>query len=423
MKIFINPGHSPQWEIDTNAPTDPEPGAVANGLQENIIAKSVSDLIEHECKKIAIGVAGNLQSSSLYEITDTANATDADIFVSIHCNNASPSASGTETFYCEGSSKGRKIAQCVQRALIAELGTVDRGVKDDTQTALGRTHVLRQSNMPAILVELAFISNGDDAQLLKYNQSNFARAIVKGLAEYGGISHSGFDVEKSFDVKKIAVLTRKYESNGDLACVSSGVGDMGGVSYGLYQFSSILGIVDDFVNWLNNYPDPAFANYELVLAMNKVNSEKFKKQWRELGTIDPGNFGRLQDEYIKLKYYDTAARKLLKESFNLDNHSDALKAVVLSRSIQNGPTGCTDLFIIAAEKLGKPLSALDNADYDSDLISAIYDFLIVECDLAKPSSNGIWHSPDDFCHGGKNVIIGLRRRFVSERADALALLT
>lgn len=226
------------------------------------------------------------------------------------------------------------------------------------------------------------------------------------------------------DIEKIAVLTRKYESNGDPACVSSGVGDVGGVSYGLYQFASRLGIVDNFVDWLCKYPDTALANYGHVLAAHKVNSDEFKRQWRELGTVDPGNFGKLQDEYVKVKYYDTAAYKLSHEEFNISKHSVALKAVVLSRSVQNGPIGCTNIFQIAAEKLGKPnLSSLDDVRFDSDLIGAIYDFLIVECDLAKLKSDRIWHSPDNFCRGSKSVIAALRRRFVSERVDALALLT
>lgn len=101
-----------------------------------------------------------------------------------------------------------------------------------------------------------------------------------------------------------------------------------------------------------------------------------------------------------------------------------MKAVLLSRSVQNGPTGCTNIFKIAAGKLGYPnLSYLDDKDYDSDLISAIYDFLIVECDLARPESDGLWHSPDDYCHGSKHVILALRSRFISERADALALIS
>ena len=139
---------------------------------------------------------------------------------------------------------------------------------------------------------------------------------------------------------------------------------------------------------------------------------------------NPGNFGRLQDEYIKAQYYDVAAKKLIAKYFNVDKHTDALKAVVLSRAVQNGASGCAKLFEIVCERLGQPnLSYLDDGWFDGDLISAIYDYLIVECDLSKPDGSGIWRSPDDFCHGSKSIIAALRNRFVRERADALAMLT
>ena len=45
-------------------------------------------------------------------------------------------------------------------------------------------------------------------------------------------------------------LSKKYESNGDPGTISSGYGDAGGKSYGMYQFSSTMGVVDNYVKWL-----------------------------------------------------------------------------------------------------------------------------------------------------------------------------
>ncbi|MBR6012517.1 MAG: N-acetylmuramoyl-L-alanine amidase [Selenomonadaceae bacterium] len=223
-------------------------------------------------------------------------------------------------------------------------------------------------------------------------------------------------------VKIIASLSAKYESSGDPACVANNAGDLGGISYGTYQFASNVGSVDKFVDWLKNYPDDKLANYGRVLAAHKINSPEFIRQWQELGTVDPGNFGRLQDEYMVSVYYDGAAEKLRKENFHLEKHSDALKAVVFSRAVQNGQTGCRDLFVIACQKLGQPnLSYIDDAYFDEKIISAIYDFLISECDLAMPV-DGVWRSPDDFCHGSKHIIGTLRNRFVHEKQDVLNLI-
>ena len=184
-------------------------------------------------------------------------------------------------------------------------------------------------------------------------------------------------------VKIISSLSAKYESSGNPACVANNAGDLGGISYGKYQFVSNVGSVDKFVNWLCKYPDNKLANYDRALKIHKINSDGFIQQWQELGTIDPGNFGRLQYEYMVSVYYGGAADKLRKEKFYLEKHSDALKAVVFSRAVQNGETGCKNLFIIARQKLGQPnLSYLDDAFFDGKIISAIYDFLISECDLA-----------------------------------------
>ena len=259
-----------------------------------------------------------------------------------------------------------------------------------------------------------------------YNQLD----IIIGKANWYAYNDSQDEQEQqeestseNFDIDIVAQLARKYESSGDPGAVSSGRGDIGGISYGLYQFASNVGVVDDFVEWLCNYHDDALANYGRVLAQHEVNSQGFISQWKELGRLDPGNFGRLQDEYIKEQYYDTASQRLKKENFDIEKHSNALRSVLLSRSIQNGPGGCVKLFKIACERLGHPnLSYVDDVYFDRDMISSIYDFLIEECDSAVMKDDGYYHSTYDFCHGGKNVINGLRNRFINEKEDALNLL-
>ena len=45
----------------------------------------------------------------------------------------------------------------------------------------------------------------------------------------------------------IGDLSKRYESNGNAGCISNGYGDAGGKSYGMYQLSSNMGVVDDYV--------------------------------------------------------------------------------------------------------------------------------------------------------------------------------
>ena len=227
-------------------------------------------------------------------------------------------------------------------------------------------------------------------------------------------------------IERIASLARKYESNGDPACVSSGVGDIGGISYGLYQLSSNVGSVDEFVAWLTEYPKSEYANYGKVLAMNKVNSKEFIADWKNIGYVDPGGFGMLQDEYIKEMYYEKASKMLCKENYCADKHTDAMRAVILSRAVQNGVSGCVSVMKNALP-LVNPLKNwnlwhVDDKIFDGDMIEAIYDFLIAECDSAVECADGIWRSPRYFCKGSRRVIGGLKSRFIREKADALDML-
>ena len=63
-----------------------------------------------------------LQSDSLYNICETANNSDANIFVSIHCNAAeAEAANGTETWACAGSYRGSMLASCIQNQIVDAL--------------------------------------------------------------------------------------------------------------------------------------------------------------------------------------------------------------------------------------------------------------------------------------------------------------
>ena len=177
MKVFLNPGHAPNGE--------PDPGAVneETGLRECDVAKNVADLVAYYLN--AAGVSTDvLQSDSLGEISQAANDSGADLFISIHCNSAeAAAATGTETWACAGSSAGHALAACIQNQIVDALGTVDRGVKTATPGVNG-LYVLTNTDAPAVLVELAFISNDDDEQLLEEKQDDFARAIARGVTDY-----------------------------------------------------------------------------------------------------------------------------------------------------------------------------------------------------------------------------------------------
>ena len=181
MKVFLNPGHAPDGIPDTGAKN------AETGLRECDVAKNIADLVEKYLVAAGVEVVGNIQSDNLYYDSDypqpcvcaEANASGADIFVSIHCNAFDGEAHGTETFAYAPGGEGEKLAACINNQIVASLGTLDRGVKfrDDYI-------VLKHTDMTAVLVETAFIDSDIDEPLLRTKQNDFARAIARGITDY-----------------------------------------------------------------------------------------------------------------------------------------------------------------------------------------------------------------------------------------------
>ncbi len=176
-KIFLNPGHD---QLDLKGTPDYDPGAVNEemGLYENEVAAAVGDLVQKYLINAGCEVE-LLQNESLAYICAMANRSEADLFVSIHCNAYNTVANGTETLTHPDDEEGHKLAKCINDQIVDTFGTLDRGVKDRDNLA-----VLNGTEMPAVLVEMAFIDNEDDAILLQDKQDDFARAIARGVTDY-----------------------------------------------------------------------------------------------------------------------------------------------------------------------------------------------------------------------------------------------
>ena len=112
-----------------------------------------------------------------------ANRTAADIFVSIHANASRGKRrdiNGLETFYYSGW-RGRLLAKRIQKQILkASPGSPDRGIRQ------GRFYVIKNTKMPAVLVEIGFLTGRLDARRLEKSnhRKRIAYAIAKGILEY-----------------------------------------------------------------------------------------------------------------------------------------------------------------------------------------------------------------------------------------------
>lgn len=178
--VCIDPGHGGE-----------DPGAIGpGGTREADNALAIAMLLREKLETNGASVVMTrcaedepLTAASAEELRRRAalvQDSGADLLVSIH-NDAftSSSACGSTTFHY-GDDASVRLAACVQSALVEELGTKDRGAR------FASFYLLRQAEMPAVLVEAAFISNPEEELLLASSdgRAKIAASIYQGIARY-----------------------------------------------------------------------------------------------------------------------------------------------------------------------------------------------------------------------------------------------
>lgn len=182
IKIYIDQGHNP---------LNPNAGAEGNGLREQDIVYSVgielAELLRANgnfevrlSRPTPDTQIGSSNSTSLRLRVADANSWGADYFISLHTNASDrESASGSEAFAFSEPSAAFSLGEDVLFWLNNVTGLRNRGMKVRTNL-----YVLRRTNMPAVLVELGFITNRSDAELMNTRPDLFADGIYRGIVEY-----------------------------------------------------------------------------------------------------------------------------------------------------------------------------------------------------------------------------------------------
>ncbi len=162
-----------------------DPGAVGiGGIRETDIVLDISRQVEQLLQQQGIEVLMTRTDDREIDLpprVSLANRTRSDLFVSIHANALTmsrPDVNGAETYYF--SDRGRVLAQAIQSNMIAATGMRDRGVK------FARFYVLRNTQMPAALVEVGFVTGAEDARRLADPSFRrvMAQAIARGILQY-----------------------------------------------------------------------------------------------------------------------------------------------------------------------------------------------------------------------------------------------
>ncbi|PKM83725.1 MAG: hypothetical protein CVU88_01550, partial [Firmicutes bacterium HGW-Firmicutes-13] len=175
MILVLDPGHNK----NTAGKRSPD-----GSLREFEFNQTVANMAEEILfKYIEIKVILTKQMNDvdvlLNHRTQTANAADADLFLSIHANahgdgGTWTTANGFEIYHYPGSLVGRRLAEIGHKHTAAKTNLRDRG----TKTA--NFHVLRETKMPAALFEFGFMTNRTECELLK--TPAFRRACAEAVA-------------------------------------------------------------------------------------------------------------------------------------------------------------------------------------------------------------------------------------------------
>ena len=187
-KITIDPGHGGS-----------DSGAIG---PTGIMEKSITLRIANELKRLLVqeGATVYMTRTTDKEVSskgalatdieelqarcDVANRRNADIFISIHMDSfTSRDAKGTTGYYyTKGSAASKKLADRVRQGVVDQIGTPSRGTKD------AGFYVVKHTDMPATLVEVAFVSNPEEEKLLDSEDGikKAAQGIADGIADYFG---------------------------------------------------------------------------------------------------------------------------------------------------------------------------------------------------------------------------------------------
>ncbi|MDG4512043.1 GBS Bsp-like repeat-containing protein [Streptococcus suis] len=226
--IYVDPGHG---GVDS--------GASYGGVYEKNLALSVANKLK--ANLIQLGYQVLMTRTADYNVdfkterSKMANQSNADLFISIHFNAtglASSNATGIETYWYQYDpeyqpkinaamhndltrlDESEILANQVQASLISGTGAVNRGVRRDTFA------VLRETAIPAILVELGFMDNPSDLQKIKEDayQTKLANALVQGIDNWygavGGKPTSGtYTQKKSTEQSQLTTSEQSFFNN------------------------------------------------------------------------------------------------------------------------------------------------------------------------------------------------------------------
>ncbi|SHF33568.1 N-acetylmuramoyl-L-alanine amidase [Caloramator proteoclasticus] len=184
-------------------------GAVYGSRKEKDDNLALGLKVAEELRRHGVFVSETRTSDTTLSLKDRtlfANRGNFDYFISFHRNAYIPEkTNGVETYvYIIGREKSKELAERIQKALI-QVGFFNRGIKK------ANFQVLRETKMPAVLVEVGFIDNSEDNKLFDSKKDEIAKGIAKAILEQLNIKY----VETSKILYRVAAGTFSNRENAE----------------------------------------------------------------------------------------------------------------------------------------------------------------------------------------------------------------
>jgi N-acetylmuramoyl-L-alanine amidase len=186
---------------------DPGHGGSANGCsaQSNggaLYEKSITLAVSRKLRDIMASAGANVLMTRNSDVDvelkarpGLANDNNAELFVSLHVDDCGVpnSASGSTAYYHMNDARSRSLAQCLIQRVGEASGLPSRGARSDRSLYVNGLSVLRNSVVPAVLVEMGYINHFKDRRLLVTAefQQTMAQAIFDGICDYLDLEGAG----------------------------------------------------------------------------------------------------------------------------------------------------------------------------------------------------------------------------------------
>lgn len=289
--VFLNPGHGGS-----------DPGTVANGFKEKDLNLKISLACRDELKRhnvtVIMGRDKDIDRTSS-EVINICNTSGAQLAVDIH-NNAGK-GDGAEVFYYSGGGTSKTLADNIL-AEIVKLGQNSRGIKTRVNSDGSEYYYfIRETSMPAVIVECAFVDNREDIKILDSDAKlqSMGKAIAKGILKVLGIAYKSEtakdNVKVDLEVAGVQALLRQAYVQGIVNTfvkpVDNKIGKL--TNAAILEAKAALGVKNpDYTITLDFIADLE----HLVNVTREANFDKARKDVNQDGRVNVRDATALQKE-------------------------------------------------------------------------------------------------------------------------------